>query len=208
MLLHLPVGLSFITVCALIEATPGPNMAYLAIVSLTRGKYAGLFAVLGVALGLLCIGVAASFGVATLVSASPYVYHALRLSGVLYLLWLAGSAWKGETDKQAMAEVCYSDGLWCFFRQGVITNILNPKAWLFYVTILPDFVTATEKALAQTLVLTVLYVAVATAIHCSIVLLAASLRPFLETENHMRLVRRVMALALAGVAVWLAWETA
>lgn len=182
-------------------------MAYLAIVSLTRGRYAGLFAVAGVALGLSLIGVAASFGVATLVAASPYVYHALRLSGVLYLLWLAWSAWKGETERPAIAEACYSDGLWCFFQQGVITNLLNPKAWLFYVTILPGFIVSAEKASAQALVLTAVYVGVATLIHGSIVFLASSIRPFLETESHMRLVQRSMAVALALVALWLAWET-
>jgi len=84
----------FILACVIIESTPGPNMAFLTIVSATRGRRYGFATVLGVTLGLLIIGLAAAAGLATLISKSTLLYEGLRYSGVLYLLYLALSEWR------------------------------------------------------------------------------------------------------------------
>lgn len=72
---------SYLATVLLIELTPGPNMAYLAALTLGRGRRAGLAAVAGVALGLAVIGIAAVLGFAALVAASPMLWNALRWAG-------------------------------------------------------------------------------------------------------------------------------
>src|SRR3954447_6250557 len=81
--------LVFALTCAIVEITPGPNMAWLAALSLSRGWRIGLAAVAGVALGLSAYGIAAALGVAAVIENSAFLYEALRWGGVAYLLWLA-----------------------------------------------------------------------------------------------------------------------
>ena len=195
--------LAFVATAFVIELTPGPNMGYLAIVSVRDGRRAGFAAVLGIALGLLLVGVAAALGLTAIIAASRWLYEALRWAGALYLLWLAWEGWRGESDvaqvRQRDAPAEHSR----FFVRGLTTNLLNPKAGVFYVATLPTFVNAAEPALPQVLLLTVIYVAVATLVHAAIVLLAGTVQPWLEDEGRSRVARRVLSLLLAAIAVWL-----
>jgi len=199
--------LAFAATCALIEITPGPNMAYLAALSLARGWRAGLAGVAGVALGLSVYGVAASLGVATVIENSKFLYEALRWGGVVYLLWLAWDAWRTAGDINAASARGEDEA--SAFRRGLITNLLNPKAGVFYVAILPEFVTPALGQIAlQTLTLSAIYVAIATLIHALIVLSASRMRTLLNDPSSVTIVRRILAVTLVGVAVWLAGSTA
>jgi len=114
-------------------------MAYLAALSLSRGWRIGLAAVAGVALGLSVYGIAAALGVAAILESSTWLYQALRWSGVVYLLWLAFDAWS-SADGIAPDETRGNDHACASaFRRGLITNLLNPKAAVFYVAVLPEF---------------------------------------------------------------------
>ena len=94
------------------------------------------------------------------------------------------------------------------FRRGLVTNLLNPKAAVFYIAILPDFVRINLGAVRmQTLVLSAIYVGVATIVHLSIVLLAGALQHRIDTADKRRTVRRILALLLVGIAVWFAVST-
>jgi len=196
----------FIVTCVLIELTPGPNMGYLAIVSATRGRSAGIATVAGVALGLLIIGVAAALGLAAIIAASPVLYGAMRWGGVIYLLWLAWEGWVESDDPEAVSAEATKDHS-KFFIRGLITNLLNPKAGVFYVAMIPTFVDQTRPVLGQTLTLSVAFVLIATAIHTSIVMLAGSAQWLLNSPRRSMIVRRVLSVTLAGIAVWFAWST-
>jgi threonine/homoserine/homoserine lactone efflux protein len=76
----------FALTCLVIELTPGPNMAYLVVLSAGHGRRAGFAATLGIALGLLIVGIGAALGLAALISSSRLLYEALRRGGVAYLL--------------------------------------------------------------------------------------------------------------------------
>lgn len=199
--------LAFALTCFVIEITPGPNMAYLAALSLSQGVRAGLAAVAGIALGLSVYGVAASLGLSAIIDNSAFLYEALRWGGVIYLLWLAWEAWAAERE---VAPETVDGGIdpWTAFRRGLITNLLNPKAAVFYVAVLPDFIQIGKGAVAaQTLVLSAIYVGIATAIHLAIVLLASRLQRVIATPEQRRTVRRVLAVLLAAIAVWFAFST-
>lgn len=205
-ILPLTVLLPFVTACVIIESTPGPNMAYLAIVSLHDGRKAGYAVTAGVALGLLIIGMACALGVGALIARSEVMYQVLRVAGVGYLFWLAWDGWRAENEVNATE----SDGRIeqaRYFRRGLITNLLNPKAVLFYVAILPSFIVPTGPVLTQVVLLTVVFVIIATAIHALIVTLASTLRPYIESPESRQTVRRILSVLLAGVAVWFAITT-
>jgi threonine/homoserine/homoserine lactone efflux protein len=198
---------AFALTCLVIELTPGPNMAYLAVLSAGNGRRAGFAATLGIALGLLIVGVGAALGLAALISSSRLLYEALRWGGIAYLLWLAWDGWREATETSPASTDGFSFEASVFTR-GLVTNLLNPKAAVFYVAVLPTFVDALQPVLGQTVLLSVVYVFVATAIHTTIVSLAGTARPLLEDPHRSRIVRRGLSLALGAIAVWFAFSTA
>ncbi len=198
--------LEFIIAVLLLELTPGPNMAYLAALSLTRGRRAALAGVLGVAMGLMTHAALSALGVGALVAASPLVYETLRWAGVVFMLFLAWEGWRGADDGVAEEHGMASAGQ--LLLRGFVTNVLNPKSILFFVAVVPGFLTVQGDATARLVALGAIYVGIATAVHLSIVLLAAELRPWLLDGPRSRWVRRGLSLLLAGAAVWLALSTA
>jgi threonine/homoserine/homoserine lactone efflux protein len=200
--------LAFALTCVIIEITPGPNMTYLAALSLSNGMRTGFAAVAGIALGLMTYGVTAALGLAALIDNSPVLYGLLRWAGVAYLLWLAWKSWASERETSPDA-IDGGDGRpWLAFRRGLITNLLNPKAAVFYVAVLPEFIRADGgPVVLQTLMLSAIYVGIATAIHSAIVALAGALQATVATGHRRRAIRRALALALVGIAIWFAVST-
>jgi threonine/homoserine/homoserine lactone efflux protein len=194
--------LAFALTALVIEITPGPNMTYLAALSLSSGPRTGLAAVAGIALGLSAYGIIATFGLAATINDSPLLFGILRWAGVLYLLWLAWETWTGASE--AVSEASH-ERPWAAFRRGLITNLLNPKAAVFYIAVLPEFIRSDAGSVArQTLALSLIYVAIATLIHATIVLLAGSLQSTIVSANNRSSIRRAFALTLVGIALWFA----
>ena len=201
----LEILLAFALTSFLIELTPGPNMTYLAIVSLGEGRSKGFATVVGVAMGLGIIGILAAFGLASYIAENPMLYQVLRWGGVAFLLYLAWDGW----CQTAAVEKPKNETLARYFQRGLITNLLNPKAALFYISVLPSFfvLEAAISPLYQALLLTFIYVFVATVIHIAIVVLAGSLKPYLTNPTWEQRVRRLLSALLACVAVWFAFST-
>ncbi|WP_343070109.1 LysE family translocator [Aminobacter carboxidus] len=158
----------------------------------------------GIALGLATLGIVAALGVTELIQASNLLYEGLRWTGVLFLLFLAYQGWRGETEVVATDK----DGDRRYFARGLLTNLLNPKAAVFYVAVLPTFIIAEQPVLSQTITLTAIYVSIATIIHALIVTLAGTLELFLNDSRRERIARRALSALLAAVAIWFAFSTA
>lgn len=200
------VVLPFLAAVALMELTPGPNMGWLAIVSLSQGRTAGLAAVAGITLGLTLWMVAAAFGLTEVVLLWPALYQTIRWAGVGFLLWLAWDAWRSTGDGADAAPI--ETRRRALFRRGLIGNLLNPKAALLYVVLLPGFIRPAQgPLLAQALTLGSLHVVVSVVVHSVIVLTAARAGGALLTRAQGPRMRAAMALGLVAVAVWTAWET-
>jgi threonine/homoserine/homoserine lactone efflux protein len=192
--------LEFAVAATIAEITPGPNMGYLVALSLAQGRRAGLAAVAGVALGLSLLGVAAALGFGLLTQQVPYAGEVLRWAGIAFLFWLAVEAWRGIEDVSE-GEIAPS------FRRGLIVNLLNPKAAMFYVAVLPLFLHPADAVLAPQLWLTGLYVIIATAVHAGLVLGASSLRGVFVDRKRLVIFQRGAAILMGCVALWFAWET-
>lgn len=198
--LSLPTLLAFFATAIAIELTPGPNMAYLAILGVARGRVAGLFAVTGVALGLAIVGGLAAIGLAALISEIDWLYQAIRWAGILYLIWLGYDTWRDARRPIEQHALAVSN--WVFFRRGLVTNLLNPKAAAFYLAVLPNFLAdaATPSAF---LVLAAIYVLAATLVHTVIVLGASALQPYFVQPEHRERLGIVFGLLLVVIAIWL-----
>jgi threonine/homoserine/homoserine lactone efflux protein len=198
----------FALMAFIVELTPGPNMAYLAALSIAHGRRAGFAAVLGVATGLLVYGSLTAVGLSSLIESIPGAYQALRWCGLLYMIWLAVSAWRGE-DLKPGAEPRAAPGDTTLLWRGFVINMLNPKAAIFYLAVLPQFVDPGSSALlTATFALVAIYVAVATAVHLSIVAAAAALSPlFTSGGSREKTLRRGLAIALALIALWMFFST-
>lgn len=197
----------FLVAVALIELTPGPNMGWLALVGATRGRAAGLAAVLGTAVGLGAWMLAAVAGLSALLAEWPVAYQAVRWAGVAFLFWLA---WEALTGRGAGPEATgdLDGGRRALFLRGLTANLLNPKAAAFYMALLPAFIRPEAgSAAAQGLILGGVQIAVATAVHAAIVLGADHAGQRLLARLDGRTVRIAMAAGIALIALWVAWET-
>lgn len=194
----------FLVAVAIIELTPGPNMAYLAIVTGRAGPRAGLVTVAGVTFGLATYLVATLGGAARLAVIYPWIFHTLRWAGVAYIVWLAIDTWRDRTRVEDIQTAH-------LFRRGLVANLLNPKAAVFYVAILPAFIREDGAGpVAQAAALGAIHLAVSLTVHVGIVLAASGARARLGRRGGLldsRITRRGFALALIAVAVWLAIST-
>ena len=129
----------FLTAGLALNLTPGPDMLYVAARGASEGRAAGIVSALGIGVGTLVHITLVAAGLAALLAAVPVAYLALRLGGAAYLIYLGVRALRGRPDAGAVAELPPAS-LGTIFRQGVITNVLNPKVALFFLAFLPQFV--------------------------------------------------------------------
>ena len=193
--------LSFLVTALVLELAPGPNMAWLAMLTATAGRLAGFAAVAGITLGLTVQAVLAAIGVAAALDAWPGLYTLLHLAGVGYLLWLGWESWRDSgisSHHRPGGGETGTDG----FRRGLIGNLLNPKAAVFFVTVLPGFLQQGDGR-TGTLTLSALYLAVASFVHGAIVLAAGALRGVLADPVVSVRMHRLQAFAMLAVALWL-----
>lgn len=196
----------FLVMTILIELTPGHNMAWLALTSASEGKRSGFAAVAGIALGLAILAAASAIGLAELATRSPAIFSLLRYAGVAYLLWLAWSTWAGKDE--AISDSISKKALGAWFRHGLLLNVLNPKAAVFFITVLPAYITQSAPVAPQTALLSASYVAIATFVHLVIVALAAQAHGWISAGDRARIVRRVFAVLLALIAIWFLMSSA
>lgn len=194
--------LSFALTAFLIELTPGPNMVWLALLSARKGRKAGFAATLGIALGLAVLAMAAVFGLARVIAEYPALYQAMCLAGVAFMVWLAWDAWRDPATQSGWSESSSQIAAFAF-RRGLVINLLNPKAALFFLTVLPNFVEPQRAITGQYLLLSAIYVAIASTVHVILVLGGERLGQWILKEAHSVTVRAGSALALLGVAGWM-----
>lgn len=186
--------------------TPGPNMLYLVSRSLTQGPRAGLISLLGVAAGFLVYLAAAAAGLAAVFVAVPAAYTALKLAGAAYLGWLALRAVRGRggIESAVLAPGALPvDGPRRLFTMGFVTNLLNPKIAVLYVSLLPQFIDPDRGSVAlQSVVLGGTQASIAILGNGLIVLGAGTVAAFLAARpGWVRTQRYVMGGVLGALAV-------
>lgn len=199
---------AFAGVAAVIVVLPGPDMALVLQHGLARGRRAAIEAAVGINAGLLLWAVAASLGVAALLHASAPAFTALKLAGAAYLVWLGlralGEAWRGTPA--AAAEPLPRQRRRSPFRQGLLSNLLNPKIALVFTTLIPQFVDAGDHAVAQTMLLAAIFIGMGLVWLTSYALLVAEVGELLRRSVVRRVLSAVTGTVLTALGVRLAFE--
>lgn len=188
--------------------TPGPNMIYLISRSICQGPVAGLISLGGVALGFVFYMVFAALGITALLLAVPFAYDALRFAGALYLLYLAWQAVRPGGRSPFQVRDLPKDGPRKLFVMGLVTNLLNPKVAVLYLSLLPQFLRPEEgDVLLQSLAFGSLQIAISVTVNALIAVTAGSIAAFLAGRPLFMLMQRwLMSTVLAGLAVSMAAE--
>jgi threonine/homoserine/homoserine lactone efflux protein len=205
---HLANWIAFALVALGMVLTPGPNMIYLVSRSICQGPAAGLVSLGGVALGFVFYMLSAALGITALVIAVPYAYDALRIAGALYLAYLAWQAVRPGGRSPFQVRDLPKDGPRKLFVMGLVTNLLNPKAAVLYLSLLPQFIDPKiGHVLDQSLALGFTQIVISLSVNAMIALAAGSIASFLTRRPAWAVVQRgLMATVLAGLAVKMATE--
>lgn len=194
--------LAFALVALMMVLIPGPNMIYLISRSICQGRIAGLISLGGVALGFFFYMFCAAFGITALLSAVPLAYDVLRIAGAIYLLYLAWQTLKPGGRSPFQVRELKSDSSHKLFMMGFMTNLLNPKAAIIYLSLLPQFIHSQNGSiLKQSLILGSLQITVSILVNGLIIIIAGSIATFLISRPGWLVVQRwLMGTVLAGLA--------
>lgn len=188
----------------LIELTPGPNMAWLAALALGQGRRAGLAACAGIALGLLLNALLAGFGVAAFIIANPGWWQGLRWAGVAFMLWLAWNAWRDAGITLQVDIVALKGVARRHFISGLLVNLFNPKALIFFAVLIPQFLGSAMPPPALLVAVSLVSMLIATIVHVAIVLAGSRATLWLAATGRSQAIRRALAVSLVVVAFWFA----
>ena len=195
----LPTLLTFTLAILALAITPGPDMTLWISRSLREGRASGFMTLVGTNLGIMVHTMLVAFGVAALIVASPNAFLVLKTGGAAYLVYLAiqairhGSNFVMERPKEQKGEVSLRSAL----LNGLWVNLLNPKIIIFFMTFLPQFVSATDAHVTGKLVFLGLWsIIVALPIGIGVVVAADRLSGWLQRN---RKVLRGLDYTIAGI---------
>lgn len=189
--------------------TPGPNMIYLVSRSITQGRRAGVVSLGGVAVGFLVYLLATNLGLSVVFIAVPELYVAVKLLGAAYLAYLAWTALRPGGVSVFAPQDMPHDSPRRLFTMGLMTNLLNPKIAIMYLSLIPQFIDLESgHVLFQGFVLGSVQIAVALTVNLGIVLAAGTIAVFLTRRpSWLRAQRYMMGTALGLLAVSVAVDT-
>src|SRR5436189_180097 len=136
----------FITTGVLLNLTPGPDTLYILGRSIAHGRRAGVASALGISIGSIFRTCAAALGLSAVLATSAWAFAFLKLAGAAYLIFLGVRAFLEKQHELAVPAHFTRRGAAAAFRQGIVTNILNPKVALFFLAFLPQFIDASAPS--------------------------------------------------------------
>lgn len=201
-------GAGMAAAALLMVLTPGPNMIYLVSRSIAQGRVAGLVSLAGTGVGFLTYMTMTNLGLAVVFVAVPSLYIGFKILGALYLAHLTWKALRPGGVGLFETRTLPRDSVWKLFRMGLITNLLNPKAAVMYLALIPQFIRPQAgNATVQGFTLGSIQIAVSMTVNATIVIVAGSIAGFLAARpTWATWQRRVTGSLLGLVAILLAKE--
>jgi threonine/homoserine/homoserine lactone efflux protein len=200
--------LAFALVAFGMALTPGPNMIYLVSRSLSQGRVAGWISLAGTALAFILYMLSAALGISAIFMAAPLAYDVLRFAGALYLAYLAWQALKPGGRSPFETRALPKDSPRKLVAMGFLTNLLNPKAAVLYLSLLPQFVDPDRGGvLSQSVVLGFTQILASVTVNGVMIGLAGSISVFLAGRPAWVTAQRwLMGTVLGGLAIRMATE--
>jgi threonine/homoserine/homoserine lactone efflux protein len=198
--------LTFLVAAFALNLAPGPDMLYVIGRSVGQGRKAGIVSSLGVFVGCWVHILAAAFGIAALLRSSPMAFNVVRYAGAAYLIYLGIRMLAQKTD--LTSQQLQTESLTSIFRQGVITNVLNPKVAIFFLAFLPQFIDANRGRVAwQIVLLGLIFNLGGTLVNLAVAYAGGTLGELLRRNRSIaRLQRRFTGLIFVGLGLRLAWQ--
>lgn len=203
------MSLQFLLTALVVVLAPGTGVIYTLAIGLGQGRRAALWAVLGCTAGIVPHILAAALGLAAVLHTSALLFQVVKFAGVAYLLWLAWSALRSGGALAVRADRRAEPGL-TIARRGALINILNPKLSIFFLALLPPFLSGDPaSATAEMLGLGAVFMALTMIVFALYGLFAAAARDrLLGSARVMRWLNRGFAAIFAALAGRLALERA
>ncbi len=204
---HLIVYVGVVVAIALL---PGPDTAVVTRNALVHGREAALGSAVGVNIGLMVWTAATALGVAAILRSSATLYDLLKLAGALYLIWI-GVRTLLESRRAAAGSARAAPGARLVdgrggLRQGLLSNLSNPKVGIFFTSLLPQFISPHAPALPQMLLLGAIFIAFNLVWMSSYAVAAVRLSDVLSRTRVKATIDRISGLVLVGVGVGLALD--
>lgn len=192
----------FAAACLALTATPGPDMLLIASRSISQGRASGFATLAGIQVGTYCHALAAALGLSQLFLVVPLAYDAVRYAGAAYLLYLAWQTFRSTGTLLAPTAGLRRYPIGLVFRQGLLTNLLNPKMALFVLALFPQFVQPSAGSVAvQIMLLATVLNAIGLVVNGVVIMTASRLGTVFSGRNRLR---RAPQLLLGTVFVGLA----
>jgi threonine/homoserine/homoserine lactone efflux protein len=183
-----PTMAAYTLACLVLFVTPGPDMSVMLSQTIASGRRAGVAAVLGTSLGGVVHTLAAALGVSALIAASATAFGVLKIGGALYLAWLAIDTLRRGSSLSVRPGAVVTPGR--SFRLALLVNLTNPKVVLFFVTFLPQFVSAGDPNPAGRLAFLGLFM-IAFSLPLSLALILSAERMVATLKRRPRLMRGI-----------------
>jgi len=187
-----------------LNLTPGPDMTFVLAQAAHRGTRAGVAAALGIGTGAVFYTILTAFGLAALFAEWPLAFDIVRYAGAAYLVWIAIGMLRRSPHLGAPAE---TQSVRAAFRQGMLTDVLNPKVAIFFIAFLPQFVVqGAGPAWLQILLLGIAFVISGTTVNCAVALGGGKLASRLRANPLIgKILGWISASVMLGLALRLAW---
>lgn len=200
----------FVTMCILLILLPGPDTAIATKNTLTIGKKGGLKTIFGTCCALLIHTFAAVVGLSAIIAKSAFIFSIFKYVGGAYLIYLGIKSFismrkQKEESLIAHEEYMESDDQACF-KQGFLTNLLNPKVAVFFLTFLPQFVDSTNQSFLPFVWMGLTYVALTAMWFVFYILLLNAIRSFMMKPQTQLAIEGVTGTVLVGFGIRLALE--
>ncbi|MEZ8737065.1 MULTISPECIES: LysE family translocator [Vibrio] len=196
----------FIIIVFFIAIIPGPNALLVLSTALTQRKLFAFINVLGVSCGFFFHAFVSANGMSLLLSQTPMAFEGLKWLGVLYLIWLGCNHFRAALRAQegVLAVVSASGSkLYHQFFKGLLTNLLNPKIVLFYLSIFPQFV-STDAIVTDSLILGAIQASVVSMWFLVVILMADTFKRLLVQKRTSQMVNIVCGILFVGFSIQLA----
>ncbi|MET3697791.1 RhtB (resistance to homoserine/threonine) family protein [Bacillus oleivorans] len=200
--------LTFLLLSLFVVMSPGIDTALITKRTILDGKKDGYRIALGITLGCLVHTLAAAFGLSAILLQSAVAFEIVKYVGAIYLIYLGVSSFITFKKKKDMHQVANQDKLSkkSAFKQGFLSNVLNPKVAMFFLTFLPQFVSTNSEATVQLIIMGVIYTLLSITWFFIFVFFINYLRKWLMSARVQSAMDKVTGAVLIGFGLKLALE--
>ena len=197
--------ISFIIASLALTISPGPDIIYVLMQSISHGKRDGIATALGLVSGIIIHTTLVAFGVSTIITNSPNVFFAIKIVGSIYLFYLAYKVYKSPANITLTQDNVPKKAAKQLFWQGFLMNVLNPKVTLFFLSFLPGFLFSdTLDPVIQFYILGALFMIQALFVFVTVSYVSGGLMKYLKNNNSVGYVLKYLQIIVfVGIAIFI-----